>query len=130
MLGIDEILNLHLLKLAAAEDEIARRNLITKRLALLSDTKRQVRVETIDDVFEIGEDTLGGFRAEVRNRLRIVGNRFHATRATLTIDAPRQLINRQLILPASTDKCLEHHVKLSRLTKITSRTTVRTFNHS
>ena len=40
MLGIDEIFNLHLLELARAEDEVARRNLIAKGLALLSDTKR------------------------------------------------------------------------------------------
>ena len=40
VLGIDEILNLHLLKLAGTEDKITRRNLITKRLTLLSDAKR------------------------------------------------------------------------------------------
>ncbi|RYC73152.1 hypothetical protein G1ANC_00573 [Candidatus Nanosynsacchari sp. TM7_ANC_38.39_G1_1] len=65
MLGIDEIFNLHLLKLAAAEDEVTRRNFIAKRLALLSDTKRQIRVEAINDVFEISEDALGGFGAEI-----------------------------------------------------------------
>ena len=65
MLRVDEIFNLHLLKLAATEDKITRRNFITKCLTLLSDTKRQIRIKTIDDVFEISEDALGGFRAKV-----------------------------------------------------------------
>ena len=84
MLRVDKIFNLHLLKFPRAKDKVARRNFITKRLALLSDTKRQIRIETIDDIFEIGEDTLGGFGAEVRN-------------AILTL--------------SRADMCFEHHVE-------------------
>ena len=73
MLRINEIFNLHLFKLPRAKNEVARRNFIAKRLALLSDTKWQVRVETIDDVFEISEDTLGGLGAEVRNTVVALG---------------------------------------------------------
>ena len=67
MLRIHEIFNLHLLKFSATEDEVARCNFITKRLTLLSDTKWQIRIETIDNVFEIGEDALSGFGAEIRD---------------------------------------------------------------
>ena len=69
MLRINEVLNLHLLKLAATEDEVARCNFITKCLALLSDTKRQIRIKSINDIFKISENTLSGFRAKVADTI-------------------------------------------------------------
>ena len=111
ILRIDKIFNLHLLKLAAAEDEIARRNLIAKRLTLLSDAKRQIRIETIDDVFEISEDALGSFWAKVRNRLWIIGNRLRTIKTALVVSTLHWLTNSQLILPTSADKRFEHHIK-------------------
>ena len=98
MLRIYEIFNLHLLKLAAAKDEVARRNFVTEGLALLSDAKRQIRIKTIDDVFEISEDALSGFGAEI-------------TDTVLTL--------------SRTDVCFEHHIKRPRLTQ---RITIRAFD--
>ena len=53
------------------EDEIAWCDLVAKRLTLLSQTKWQVGVKAIHDVFVIREDTLGSFWTKVAYRCRI-----------------------------------------------------------
>ena len=40
--GLDEELHLHLLELAGAEDEVARRDLVAERLADLADAERRL----------------------------------------------------------------------------------------
>jgi hypothetical protein len=43
--GLDEELHLHLLELAGAEDEVARRDLVAERLADLPDPERDLLPE-------------------------------------------------------------------------------------
>ncbi len=56
-----EILELHDLELADAEDEIPRGYLIAERLPYLGHTERKTRMERIDDVLEIDEHALSRF---------------------------------------------------------------------
>ena len=62
---VTEELDLHLLKLAAAIREVARRHLVAKRLARLPDAERHLDPRRVHDVLEVDEDPLRGFRAEV-----------------------------------------------------------------
>src|SRR5438552_3167769 len=57
-LRLAEKLDLHLLEFARAEGKVARRNLIAKALADLSDAKRNLDPARIDDVLVIAEDAL------------------------------------------------------------------------
>jgi len=58
---VDEILHLHLLKLARAEDEVARRDLVAERLANLRNAERQLHAAGVDHVLEIDEHALRRF---------------------------------------------------------------------
>ena len=60
-----KIFNFHLSAFAVTQNEIARTDFVAKSFTLLSDTKRQVRVNGIDDVFVISKDALGSFGAKV-----------------------------------------------------------------
>ena len=59
-----EELDLHLLELARAEREIARRDLVAETLADLGDAERNSHPGAVDDVLEIDEDPLGRLRAQ------------------------------------------------------------------
>ena len=56
-----EELDLHLLELARAEGEIARRDLVAKALADLGDAERNAHARAIEHVLEVDEDALGRF---------------------------------------------------------------------
>ena len=64
--GLDEELHLHLLELPCAEDEVARRDLVSKRLALLRYSERYLYPAGIEDVLEVGEDALRRLRSQKR----------------------------------------------------------------
>ena len=85
--GLDEELHLHLLELARAEDEVARRDLVPERLADLRDAERDLLPRRLLDVQEVDVDAL-----------RRLGPEIHDRRALL--DRPHER--------------LEHQVELSR----------------
>ena len=60
-----EELELHLLELAHAEDEVARRDLVAEGLADLADAERELFARGALDVIEVDEDALRGLGAEV-----------------------------------------------------------------
>src|SRR5262245_37491348 len=60
-----EILHLHLLKFAGAEDKVSRRYLITKRLADLRDTEWQLSARGIKHIGKVDEDALRSFGSKV-----------------------------------------------------------------
>src|SRR5690606_1470719 len=64
VVGMAEELDLHLLELAAAEREVARRHLVAERLAGLRDAERDPDARRVDDVAEVREDALRGLRAQ------------------------------------------------------------------
>jgi hypothetical protein len=61
----DKVLDLHLLELPGAEDEVPRRDLVPERLADLGDPERDLLPRRCQDVFEIEEDPLRRFWAQV-----------------------------------------------------------------
>mmetsp|Transcript_3350 Transcript_3350/g.10452 ORF Transcript_3350/g.10452 Transcript_3350/m.10452 type:complete len:380 (-) Transcript_3350:66-1205(-) len=65
---LDEILKLHLLKLARAEDEVSRRDLVAECLANLRDAEGHLDARARDHVFKVGEDPLCRLRPQVRHR--------------------------------------------------------------
>ena len=62
---LDEVLDLHLLELAHPEDEVARGDLVAKRLADLGDAEGQAAAGGVDDVLEVDEDALRRLGAQV-----------------------------------------------------------------
>src|ERR1043165_8154929 len=93
-----EELDLHLLELARAEREVARRNLVAEALADLGDAEGNTHTATVHDVLEVGEDTLGGFGTQE-------GGAFLAAERT--------------------DEGLEHQVEFARLCQRAKRLGVR-----
>src|SRR5664279_2549902 len=63
-----EVLHLHLLELARAEDEVPRRDLVAKALADLRDPERRPLARELQVVLEVQEDALRGLRAQVDGR--------------------------------------------------------------
>ena len=61
---LDEELHLHLLELAGAEDEVARRDLVAEALAGLADPERRLLARGIHHVEVVDEDALGGLGAQ------------------------------------------------------------------
>src|SRR6188472_568789 len=86
--GLDELLHLHLLELARAEDEVAGRDLVAEALADLGDAERRLLAGAGHDVLEVQEDALRRLRAQV-------------VQAGLVLDHP--------------EVGLEHHVEVARL---------------
>ncbi len=82
-----EELDLHLLEFAAAEREVARVDLVAKRLADLADTERHAHARRVADVLEVDEDALRRLGPQIRDA-RVVLER--------------------------TDVCLEHQVEGAR----------------
>src|SRR4029450_12860742 len=56
--GLDEVLHLHLLELARAEEEVARRDLVAERLADLRDAERDLLARGLLDEREVDEHPL------------------------------------------------------------------------
>ena len=54
-----EELDLHLLELARAEREVARRDLVAEALAHLGDAERHADARAVEHVLEVDEDALG-----------------------------------------------------------------------
>ena len=71
---LTEELQLHLLKFANTEDEVARSDLVTEALAHLADAEGQLFPGSTGDVGEVHEDALCGLRTEIDGILRIFGN--------------------------------------------------------
>jgi hypothetical protein len=61
-----EELDLHLLEFARAEGEVPRRDLVAKALADLGDAERDPHARAVENVLEVDEDALGGFRPQKR----------------------------------------------------------------
>ena len=74
LIGRDEVLHLHLLEFARAEDEVAQGDLVAERLALLSDAKGQPTTGRREHVLEVDEDALRGLGPQIGLRAR-PGNR-------------------------------------------------------
>src|SRR5262249_30283212 len=64
------------LELAAAEDEVARGDLVAERLANLPDAERQLAPHRLEHVVEVHEDPLRGLRPQVGQR-RVLLDRPH-----------------------------------------------------
>ena len=69
-----EELELHLLKLADAEDEVARRDLVAEALADLADAEGDLPARGALDVLEVDEDALRRLGAEIDLRRRVLGH--------------------------------------------------------
>ncbi len=63
--GADEEFDFHLLELAGAEGEVARGDFVAEGFADLGDAEGDFDAGSVHHVAEVGEDALGGFRAEV-----------------------------------------------------------------
>ena len=62
---LDEKFQFHLLELARAEGEIARRDFVAERLADLRDAERDFLPRRFQHIFELRENRLRGFGAEI-----------------------------------------------------------------
>ena len=72
--GGAEELQLHLLKLAGAEGEVARGDLVAEGLADLAHAEGQFSPGGALDVLEVDKDALGGLRAQVHGVLGVLGD--------------------------------------------------------
>ena len=77
-IGPDEKLQFHLLEFARAESEIARIDLVAKGLADLANAERHFLPRNFGHVFELRENGLRRFRAQIGHVLRA----FHRARRT------------------------------------------------
>ena len=59
-----EELDLHLLEFARAEGEIPRRDFVAETLADLGDAERDPHARAVEDVLEVDENALRGFRTQ------------------------------------------------------------------
>ena len=69
----DEVLDLHLLELARPEGEVARRDLVAKRLADLGDAERQLAAHGVQHVAEVDEDPLRRLGPQVGQARPVAG---------------------------------------------------------
>src|SRR5260370_25695536 len=63
--GMAKELDLHLLKLPAAEGVITRIDLVAESFADLGHAERQLKARAVEDVVEVDEDTLRSLGAEI-----------------------------------------------------------------
>ncbi len=97
-----EVLHLHLLKLAGAEDEILEDDFIAEGLTDLGDSKGKLHAVGLDDVLEICEDALAGLRAQV-NQVAVIGNR-----SLISLEHKVELANRSILaLLAATSRTVD-----------------------
>ncbi len=85
--GTDKKLHLHLLEFARAEDEIAGRDLVAKRFAGLRHAERELDPLRVDNVGEVGEDSLRSLGTQV-DGARGIFNRPHE-RPEHQVELPR-----------------------------------------
>ena len=69
-----EELELHLLELADAEDEVARRDLVAEALADLADAERDLAARGALDILEVDENALRGLGAQIHLGGRVLGH--------------------------------------------------------
>ena len=62
---MDEIFDFHLGAFTIAEDKVARTDFVTECLSLLGNAEWKARINSIENIFVISEDTLGSFGAKV-----------------------------------------------------------------
>ncbi len=67
-----EVLHLHLLELAGAEDEVLRGDLVAERLAHLGDAERRLLAGGLEHVGEVDEHALGRLGPEVGHRALVL----------------------------------------------------------
>ena len=72
--GLAEELQLHLLELAHAEDEVARGDLVAEALADLADAERQLFARRALDVVEVDENALRRLGTQIHGVLRVLGH--------------------------------------------------------
>ena len=72
--GLAEELQLHLLELADAEDEVARGDLVAEGLADLADAEGQLAAGGALGVHKVGEDALGRLGTEIDGVLGVLGD--------------------------------------------------------
>src|SRR5437868_9410337 len=63
--AVHKIFDFHLLKLTGTKNKIPWAYLVTESFTLLRQTKRHVRVKTIDNILEVRKNTLGGFGSKI-----------------------------------------------------------------
>ena len=73
-IGLAEELQLHLLKLAHTEDEVAGGDLIAEALADLTNAEGQLAAGRALDIHKVDKDALCGFRTQINGVLGILGN--------------------------------------------------------
>src|SRR5688500_20363259 len=105
MFGVrsDEILHLHLLKLPRTQDEVARSNLIAKRLSNLRNSERKFASQRCLHVEKVDEYALGRFWTQIRECRWIIFLRCRANQRA------------------------KHHVEKALVSQV-GRTTVRTLS--
>ena len=69
-----EELQLHLLELTGAEDEVARGDLVAEGFSDLGDTEGQLPAGGALDVGKVDKDTLGGLRTQIQFALSVLGD--------------------------------------------------------
>src|SRR6266852_616821 len=67
-IGANEELHRHLLELAGAENKILMGHFVAERFPLMRDAKRQLNPLRIEDIIEIRENSLRGFRTKINYR--------------------------------------------------------------
>ena len=72
--GLAEELKLHLLELSYTEDEVAGSDLVSERLAHLSDAEGNLFTGSSLDIVEVYENTLSGLGTEIKLSLGVLGN--------------------------------------------------------
>src|SRR5437016_11270263 len=65
LIRADEELQFHLFELAGAEGEVSRVDFVAKCLADLANAERNLLTRNLENGFELSEDGLRGFRAEI-----------------------------------------------------------------
>src|SRR2546430_17657106 len=63
VVGVDEVLDLHLLELAGPENEVAGGDLVPEALPDLGDSEGKLQVHRLQHVVEVDEDPLGRLRS-------------------------------------------------------------------
>ena len=86
---LDEVFHLHLLELARAKDEVAGRYFVPERLSNLGHAKGQLAAAGVQDIQKIDEDSLGGLRPQIHQRIRIVFSGSAGMRLKHQIERPR-----------------------------------------
>src|SRR6185436_14927544 len=87
VIGTAEVLHLHLLELARAEDEVPRRDLVAERLPDLRDAEREPPSRRLLDVLEVDEDALRRLGTQPRDRRGVLSR--PDERLEHEVEAPR-----------------------------------------